>query len=220
MAIEPTITTGRPRLTLEPYRGPVVSRAEALAQGLKSYFLGMPCRHGHIAKRQTSNKECHFCAVMRSRNRVYSDDEKARRREWRRTSKDEINAYRRATLRAQGAKRNAIVQRWYDSPKGKAWWAAYAETKRAIVRNRRAKQRASEGQHTAADIADILRLQRGRCAYCRKPVGKGLHVDHIIPVAQGGSNDRRNLQITCAACNMSKNRSDPIAYATRIGRLI
>lgn len=31
-----------------------------------------------------------------------------------------------------------------------------------------------------------------------------LHVDHIVPLACGGSNDATNLQVLCGACNMSK----------------
>ena len=31
-----------------------------------------------------------------------------------------------------------------------------------------------------------------------------LHVDHIVPVAKGGTNDLSNLQILCEACNKAK----------------
>jgi len=32
-----------------------------------------------------------------------------------------------------------------------------------------------------------------------------LHVDHIIPLAQGGTNDRDNLRTLCSACNHGKS---------------
>lgn len=41
--------------------GPPVTRKEALAQGLKHYFTGKPCKHGHILKRRVSNSECGAC---------------------------------------------------------------------------------------------------------------------------------------------------------------
>jgi 5-methylcytosine-specific restriction endonuclease McrA len=191
-----------------------------LAAGLKRFFTGLACDHGHICQRQTSNKECVACSSERGLKRLYSDEELARKKAYREANRDRINEYRRSTIERARAKRSAIVKRWQESEKGKAWLANYEETKRAIVRNRRAKQRSSPGQHTAADIAAILKLQRGRCAYCREPVGKKFHVDHIKSVNQGGSNDRRNLQITCAFCNESKSDRDPIDHAQRLGKLL
>ncbi len=39
------------------------------------------------------------------------------------------------------------------------------------------------------------------CCYCGEPVE---HIDHIVPVASGGSNDWDNLTGACASCNTSK----------------
>lgn len=52
---------------------------------------------------------------------------------------------------------------------------------------------------------DVLAI--GRCAHCGKT--DDLTVDHIIPLAAGGSNDRRNLQCLCQACNHAKADSLP-----------
>ena len=53
---------------------------------------------------------------------------------------------------------------------------------------------------------------RGKCVYCNKDL-TGLvaiqsykHFDHIVPLAQGGINDVTNIQLLCAACNLSKGR--------------
>lgn len=44
------------------------------------------------------------------------------------------------------------------------------------------------------------------CAKCAAHVTQrsGVHVDHVVPLARGGSNGRENLQILCAACNLAK----------------
>jgi hypothetical protein len=42
----------------------------------------------------------------------------------------------------------------------------------------------------------------GRCTKCGSL--KNLHFDHIIPLAKGGGNQVENVQVLCAACNLSK----------------
>jgi len=48
----------------------IISRAEAKAKGLKRYFTGKPCKHGHVAERQVYNATCVVCeraAMKKSR---------------------------------------------------------------------------------------------------------------------------------------------------------
>lgn len=45
----------------------IISRTEAKALGLKRYFTGKPCKHGHIDERNTNSKVCIICC------RVYSN---------------------------------------------------------------------------------------------------------------------------------------------------
>ena len=48
----------------------VISRTEAKAKGLRFYFTGKPCKHGHVAERQVFNATCVECeraAVEKSR---------------------------------------------------------------------------------------------------------------------------------------------------------
>ncbi|HVK60677.1 MAG TPA: HNH endonuclease signature motif containing protein [Bdellovibrionales bacterium] len=53
----------------------------------------------------------------------------------------------------------------------------------------------------------IWRRDEARCTYCDPATGKrcgarfGLEIDHILPLAQGGSNDARNLRVLCRAHN-------------------
>ena len=50
---------------------------------------------------------------------------------------------------------------------------------------------------------------------CNAP---GVEIDHIVPVALGGSNDITNLQLLCRACHAEKSRIDirAIAKANRM----
>ena len=41
----------------------IITQAQAKAEGLKFYFTGKPCKHGHVAKRYTSGGACEPCVV-------------------------------------------------------------------------------------------------------------------------------------------------------------
>ena len=53
----------------------------------------------------------------------------------------------------------------------------------------------------------ILKRDGFRCTYCglRADDGAVLHVDHIIPVALGGTDDPENLTTSCDECNLGKS---------------
>lgn len=91
-------------------------------------------------------------------------------------------------------------------------------------RNRRARKRNAEGKHTAADVRAIFEKQQGLCANCIEKLFKSgkqkFHVDHIMPLARGGSNWPYNIQCLCPTCNLSKNAKDPIRWAQENGRLL
>jgi 5-methylcytosine-specific restriction endonuclease McrA len=90
----------------------------------------------------------------------------------------------------------------------------------ALNRGRKARQAGAEGRYTADDVERITKSQRGKCAICGKPLGKKLHVDHIIPIAKGGSNWPKNLQVTHPKCNVAKSSIDPIVFMRRLGKLL
>jgi 5-methylcytosine-specific restriction endonuclease McrA len=86
-------------------------------------------------------------------------------------------------------------------------------------RNRRARKRDAEGSHTANDIDRLWDLQRGLCAACRKRMSK-YHVDHVVPLAKGGSNNWTNLQLLHPLCNQQKSAKDPIEFMQEQGFLL
>lgn len=48
----------------------IISRAEAARKGRKTYFTGIPCKHGHISERYTSNNVCITCSNIYNSRRV------------------------------------------------------------------------------------------------------------------------------------------------------
>jgi 5-methylcytosine-specific restriction protein A len=44
-----------------------------------------------------------------------------------------------------------------------------------------------------------------KCMECRDEPGvEMLHIDHVVPVSAGGSDDLTNLRVLCATCNLRK----------------
>ena len=107
------------------------------------------------------------------------------------------------------------------------WLAAqkrvYREANKELIaaakRTYKARKRDAVGTHNGDDVKEILKRQRGRCAYCRCKLKK-YHVDHIHPLALGGTNWPNNLQILCAPCNLRKKDKDAADFARELGFLI
>ena len=57
----------------------------------------------------------------------------------------------------------------------------------------------------------ILHRDQYRCQTCGATAANGaeLHIDHILPVSKGGTNDESNLRVLCSECNIGRgNRYD------------
>jgi hypothetical protein len=63
--------------------------------------------------------------------------------------------------------------------------------------------------HIPAEVDRRVREAAGnRCGYCLSPqrlVMARLEVEHIVPLARGGSNDETNLWLACPICNSHKS---------------
>jgi hypothetical protein len=269
-----------------PYTGPIVTRAQAKAAGLKRYFMGpdRPCRkHGHISERTTVDGGCIQCARVSSmtgdeleRKRVYTKkwDDANRERKNAKTAElyqrikaatdpEALRAKWRAYYAANKEAALAATKRWYqknwDAQKAKrdaerdiraaksaawqkanpertaartrAWQArnpgstqrwrkANPEANTAIKHRRRARERNAEGSYTAVEVKALFERQGGKCVHCTKSLRNGYHVDHIVPLAGGGTNWITNIQLLCGPCNVRKGATDPIEFARRNGRLL
>ena len=52
---------------------------------------------------------------------------------------------------------------------------------------------------------EVWRRDEGKCARCGSR--EKLEYDHIVPIARGGSNTARNIELLCESCNRSKSAS-------------
>lgn len=221
----------------------IVTRSQAIAAGLTRYFTGKPCPNGHVAERFVSAYTCAECAAMHKAKYRIDPDFHAKEMEYkaayRDANREKISAYSRkkwATdpeAKAKNKKykeRSADKIRSYNSEywaknkdalkeRGKRYCKENLEYFRAKGHERRARQ-ACGGTHSKDDVADIMAMQRNRCAYCKADISSSYEVDHIVPLVKGGSNKRSNLQCLCASCNRRKSAKDPVVWARQIGLLI
>jgi 5-methylcytosine-specific restriction endonuclease McrA len=166
----------------------------------------------------------------RQKERYAADPEKYR--ECRRRYEDANPtkaAERRQRLKLENpekhAERVAHLNAWKaaNPERAKAAAAAYRRANidqhRTYHANRKARKRAG-GTHTVADIGDLLRLQKCKCAICKTSIRDRYHIDHITPLARGGSNVRANLQLLCPPCNHRKSDRDPIEHMQSLGLLL
>lgn len=94
------------------------------------------------------------------------------------------------------------------------------EVIRMYARKRRALKANVGGDHTPEDIEQLKVLQKNKCALCHVSIKTSRHVDHVIPISRGGSNDKYNLQLLCPTCNQRKHAKDPIEFNQSLGLLL
>ena len=143
------------------------------------------------------------------------ESENARMKIWRLGNKDRM----RDSMRAWKIKNSDHVKSYYAE-----WFKKNPDVVSSNSRNRRTRIANCDGFHIAEDISKIFAMQKGRCANCTKKLfktgEKKYHVDHIMPLARGGSNWPSNLQCLCPGCNLSKHAKHPDDWAKENGRLI
>ena len=221
----------------------LVSRKDAKARGLKFYFTGKACKHGHVDKRSLCNGECVACARLRWKLDTEEKKIVARRNSarWRARHPDKAKEQVARWRANNPEKAKTLLKKWRaENPQRvrehaarvirknpqknrdrmAAWVKANPELHRANGRNRRARELKAEGRHTAQEVDNLYRRQKGRCAYCRKPMGQAYCVDHIVPLVKGGSNRLSNIQLACRQCNSRKHAKDPLRFAREMGFLL
>ena len=61
-----------------------------------------------------------------------------------------------------------------------------------------------EPSYSHVDITLLRSVQNDACYYCGTSISESFQVDHLEPLAFGGSNGIRNIMLSCADCNRRK----------------
>lgn len=82
------------------------------------------------------------------------------------------------------------------------WTRRNPESARIIQHVRRSRVKAAGGRFTVKEFRELCAWFDNRCAYCGAS-GK-MTMDHIVPIAHGGSNWISNILPACRLCNYRK----------------
>lgn len=77
---------------------------------------------------------------------------------------------------------------------------------------RQVREAAAGAKYAPEDVAALRRRQKDQCGYCLEPLGGRGHVDHMTPVAKGGTNALGNLVLACQQCNLEKHAKTAHEY--------
>lgn len=134
-----------------------------------------------------------------------------RARNWRNKNSERVKAYAMLYRIANAETRNL---------RRKEWGLLNSHVIKAYTQNRRALIKSSGGK-LSRDIAQRLKvLQRGKCACCGEPLGEDYHLDHIMPLALGGTNSDDNMQLLRKKCNLQKSAKHPVDFMQQRGFLL
>ena len=92
----------------------IISRKDALQQGLKQYFTGKPCKRGHLDWRWVKGYQCVECKRKNTREWLNSHPtvRYANRKRWQGLNREKHNAAAREYRRKNPEKVRASMRRW------------------------------------------------------------------------------------------------------------
>ncbi len=207
----------------------IINRSQAILLGLKRYYTGKACKHGHLEPRYTHNGECEQCARDKANKKRINvtKEQKAERdkkhyqknRERIRQKQNEI--YKSLTKHEKSLRRGnpteksindrrARSRNWYlkNKEKQKQMQSIYLKENRHIVyainANRRARKKRSSVSWSNKEkikqiYADSILISEMTCIKH--------HVDHIVPLTSKfvcGLHNEFNLQIITEEENLRK----------------
>lgn len=121
---------------------------------------------------------------------------------WRKAHPEKLYAASRKHYKAHPEEEHEWQRKWRKTPRGKASGAA-------VRHNRRT--RLSGISMTIDMVLELKADFDGFCPYCWDKIISG-HVDHIVPVSRGGTNQRNNLAWVCAECNAQKGDKSLVEF--------
>ncbi len=151
-------------------------------------------------------RRCHS-AWHKERYAATREDQIKRARAWNIANPDRHKAAKakhRAKTREVARERS---RKWREDHPGrnyeavKEWVLRNPEARKVQIMRRRALKANALGEFTAVQLRARIEFYGGKCWMCGDVADS---IDHVIPLARGGSNWPANLRPACRSCNSRK----------------
>lgn len=179
-------------------------------------------KHGHNGVRSDWNAElktCVRCGASKPRSEFHPDarcrdglrsdckdcfranqradqNKNARHRAWRRRNPDKVAEYSRRRYLKDPQAHYERQKRWRrENPE------RHREARRQLLARRRARKRGTQVE--PIDV-ELLNVAGNVCGICGDPIEEPPHMDHIVPLAAGGTHTNDNVQWAHPSCNRRK----------------
>jgi len=159
------------------------------------------CVRGDANKRYADNPE-HFKEKTRQYALAHPEMVKRNRAKWLANNREKNREYQRLWA-AEYRKENPLNHRkWKTDPKKLAKWRLENPDKtRKQKHDRRVRELGARSYLVTSK--DMARLMAGSCIYCGSR--KLIQIDHVFPLARGGTHSIGNLAPACRTCNVRKS---------------
>ena len=189
----------------------IVSLLQAKTDGLTRYFTGITCKHGHVAERLVSNRQCITCAhiklaAYKAANRpALLEKKRIAQKKYAARNPEKVEATRKATMIKNRVARNAEKAAWARRNSGRvlAW-----TRQRQLAKVQRTPSWLGEDDYWLIEQAYELAQLRTDL------FGFPWHVDHIIPLrgkTVSGLHIPTNLQVISGTENSRKGNRMEVA---------
>jgi len=221
----------------------LITRKDAISLGLKKYFTGKQCPHGHTSERWVSSYGCVDCqeeskAAYRA-NPEFRERELSYKAEYRAKNRDKVNEYAkwywrhhpnakavsRRTKNKNRSKTNErqrvenMTPQQVENQKNsrRRTYLKYREDRLHRAKVGGSKRRGASGNISKSYVEFCLAVQDHKCVCCGSDISDDYEIDHIVPISKGGSNYDWNIQCLCKRCNIQKSNKCPVEWALSNG---
>lgn len=100
--------------------------------------------------------------------------------------------------RVDHASWKSIIEPLWKKDRRRAYGRRTYELRRDAIRD------SDEPAYAVSDVAWLRKVQNDACYYCGTSILTNAQVEHLEPLAKGGSNGFRNIMLACPSCNVAK----------------
>jgi len=129
---------------------------------------------------------------------------------------EDIKAYKARYNKDNAERIRQQKAEWHERNKEKVreQQRAWRQANKLSILERNARRRAVKLSRTIGDIDLEALTANMQCGICGGVIEDNYHIDHIIPLARGGSHTQSNLQLAHPICNLKKKDKLPNDFAT------